>query len=86
MVSKSALQAVFSGGSDYDLAPVTGQLGARGRLAFSEVLFTDDRLDALVYYEGVCGSLCAEGGYLWLHRESAQSAWTVGKNIVTWMA
>jgi hypothetical protein len=59
--------------------------GTDGWLSLSEVLFTPEALDALVYYEARYGGY-GDGGYVWLHRETAQSRWSVRKNIVSWMA
>jgi len=59
---------------------------AYGWMSFSDVLFSDDGLDALVYYNAACGSLCGEAGYAWLHRDSAQSRWLLKKKIISRMA
>jgi len=53
-------------------------------LSFSQVLLTDDGLDALVYYETRCGGLCGEGGYTWLHRDLGQSHWLIRRKIIRW--
>lgn len=55
-------------------------------VAVSEVLLTDDRLNALLYAETHCGGLCGEGDYLWLHRASPDSAWHLGKRILRWIS
>ena len=52
---------------------------SRGWLAFSDVLLTGNRLDALVYYEAHCGGLCGETGYAWLHRDSVVAGWTLAR-------
>ena len=62
------------------------QYNADGWLAFSYPVLTPAGLDALVYYEAECGGLCGETGYAWLHRDSAQSGWTLKKKIVRRMS
>jgi hypothetical protein len=59
--------------------------GTDGYLSLSKVLFAPEDLDALVYYEARYGGY-GDGGYVWLHRETAQSRWSVRKKIVSWMA
>jgi hypothetical protein len=61
------------------------RFGTDGWLSLSEVLFTAERLDALVYYDAHFGGY-GESGYVWLHRETAQSRWAVAKRIVSGMA
>ena len=51
-------------------------------IAFSSVLYTREGLDALVYYDAVCGGLCAEAGYAWLHRGNHQGPWRLAKKVV----
>lgn len=41
----------------------------------------DAGLDALVYYDAYCGSLCAETGYTWLHRETHKTPWRVARKV-----
>ena len=59
--------------------------GTDGYLSLSKVLFSPEGLDALVYYEARYGGY-GDGGYVWLHRETAQSRWSVRKKIVSWMS
>jgi hypothetical protein len=59
--------------------------GTDGYLSLSKVLFTPEGLDALVYYEARRGGY-GDGGYVWLHRQTAQSVWSVRKKIVSWMS
>jgi hypothetical protein len=86
LVSERAIQTIFTGGVEDGWAAFRREYGSDGWLAFSEVLFTVDALDALVYYEARCGGLCGEGGYAWLHRDAAQSGWSIRKKIVRWMS
>jgi hypothetical protein len=58
----------------------------KARIAFSDALVTPDGLDALVYYEARCGSLCGEGGYAWLRRESVGARWSLKKKIPKWFS
>lgn len=58
--------------------------GTDGWLSLSEVLFAAERLDALVYYDAHHGGY-GESGYVWLHRETARSRWTIAKRIVSAM-
>jgi hypothetical protein len=50
-------------------------------IALSPVLYTRDGLDALVYADAYCGSLCAEDGYVWVHRETRSSPWRLAKRV-----
>ena len=59
--------------------------GTDGWLSLSEVLFTNNRLDALVYYDARYGGH-GDSGYVWLHRETTQSRWAVAKRIISAMA
>ena len=52
----------------------------------SRALVTPDQLDAIVYGEWFCGSLCGEGSYVWLHRASASAEWRERKRIVRWVS
>lgn len=45
-------------------------------LAVSEVLFTKDGLDALVWVEANCNGACGEYSYIWLHRQSQKDPWS----------
>jgi hypothetical protein len=62
------------------------QSGAAGWVGFSDVVLTIDRMDALVYYEGRCGSLYGVGEFVWLHRDSAESNWAIRKRILSWIS
>jgi hypothetical protein len=62
------------------------QFAAAGWVAFSDIYFASDGTDALVYYEGRCGSLYGVGMYVWLHRASAESDWGIQKRIVSWVS
>jgi hypothetical protein len=86
LVSERAIQEMFVGGIQESWDAFKRKFGTEGLVSFSEVLFTLDALDALVYYEAGCGGLCGEGGYIWLHRGSAQSRWSVRKKIIRVMS
>jgi hypothetical protein len=58
--------------------------GTDGYLSLSKVLFTPEGLDALVYYDAHFDGH-GESGYVWLHRETTQSRWSVGNRIVSGM-
>ena len=45
--------------------------------SFSRVFPTADQLGALVVFEHVCGSLCANGSYIWLRRVSTVNTWVI---------
>ena len=55
-------------------------------IVFSRTLLAHDSRDAIIYYEKYCGSLCANGAYLWLHRASTSTVWNLRREIVVWMA
>jgi hypothetical protein len=57
----------------------------RSYLRFTPVAFSADTLDALVYYEQYCGSLCGEGTAVWLRRQST-GRWRVQKSVNFWIA
>jgi hypothetical protein len=51
-------------------------------LAFSDALVTTDGLDALIYYDSVCGAgTCGESGYVWVRRDSLQVPWRLVKKL-----
>jgi hypothetical protein len=86
LVSQAGIDAIFQAEGINGWKGFVSKYGAEGYLSFSEVLFTPDRLDALVYYEASCGGLCGEGGYAWLHRDNDRARWSLMKKIVSWMA
>ena len=86
VVSPSAIREHVTGSLEDSWSAFTRRHNAYGWMSFSDVLFSDDGLDALVYYSAACGSLCGEAGYAWLHRDSAQSRWSLKKKIISRMA
>jgi hypothetical protein len=86
LVSRQAVQSLFTGGIEEGWARFRRQYASEGFLAVSRVLYSADALDAIVYYNVACGGLCGEGGYLWLHRNTVRSPWVVAKKIVSMMA
>jgi len=86
VVSPSAIREGFTGSLDDGWTAFMRRHNAYGWMSFSDVLFSDDGLEALVYYSAACGSLCGEAGYAWLHRDSAQSRWSLKKKIISRMA
>jgi hypothetical protein len=85
LVSEEAIERTFAGGLEQGWAVFRQQYGS-GWLSLSEILFTADSLDALVYYEARCGGLCGESSYLWLHRNTTQSRWLMVKRIIRSMS
>jgi hypothetical protein len=57
----------------------------RKSLRLTPVVFTSDSLDALVYYEYYCGSLCAGGDAVWLKRDKTQR-WKIRKVVGFWVS
>jgi hypothetical protein len=86
LASDRAIEAIFSRGIVEGWVAFKRRYGPGGWLSVSEVLFAPDGLDALVYYEMRCGGACGEGGYVWAHRDSVQSRWSIRKRIVSWMS
>jgi hypothetical protein len=62
------------------------RFNAAGWLSVSDVIFSPDQSDALVYYEMRCGDLCGVGAYVWLNRGSRGSGWVIQKRIVSWVS
>ena len=85
-ISPEAIAAVFTRTPWDDWPVFKRQYKAEGWVSFSDVLVTSDGLDALVYTEGHCGSLCAQGGYIWLHRTGPAAPWSIVKDITSWIA
>jgi hypothetical protein len=52
----------------------------------SRALVTSDQLDAVVYGEWYCGTLCGEGAYVWFHRDRADAEWRERKRITRWIS
>jgi hypothetical protein len=87
VMSAQAIEKVFTSPTPREnWSAFRAEFHARGWLAFSEGLVTRDRLNALVYYEGRCGGLCGEGGYVWLRRDTVSSPWRIARKIVSWMS
>jgi hypothetical protein len=87
LVPRSVVDGIFKGTRQQEnWAEYRRQFAEGGWIVFSDVMFTEDGHDALVYYAVHCGGLCAEGGYMWLHRDSAQMQWRVAKRIVRWVS
>jgi hypothetical protein len=57
-----------------------------GRVEISDVVFTADGLDALVYAEIVCRGLCGEGAYFWVRRKTSDSPWVLARRISDWVS
>ena|SRR2546425_2981587 len=83
VISEPAIRRICAGDVEEGWATFRREYGAEGWLTFSDVLFTRDALDALVYYEARCGGLCGEGRYAWLHRDAASSSWSIRKKIIS---
>jgi len=85
MISEQVIRQLFAAGMELGWSTFRQRYGS-GWLSLSEVLFTPDGLDALVYYESHSDSLCGESAYLWLHRRATQSPWSINKRIVRSMS
>jgi hypothetical protein len=77
---------VARGPSDDVWANFRRRFNAGGFLSVSDVVFSPDQSDALVYYEVRCGGLCGVGAYVWLSRDSSGSPWTIRRRIVSWVS
>ena len=84
LVPEADIETMFARGVEKGWLAFKRQYHSERWLSFSDVLFTDEAVDALVYYGTRCGGLCGEGGYAWLHRDSALSGWSIRKKIVQW--
>jgi hypothetical protein len=60
--------------------------GTTAVVRLSGALVTPDQLDAIVYGEWYCGTLCGEGAYIWLHRDRADAEWREKKRITRWIS
>jgi hypothetical protein len=85
LISEQAISQLFAGGVEPGWSALRQHYGS-GLLSVSEMLFTPDGLDALVYYDAHCGGLCGESAYLWLHRSATQGPWSINKRIVRSMS
>jgi hypothetical protein len=84
LVPEAEIQAIFERDVEKGWTVFKRRYASDKWLSVSEVLLTDDALEALVYYETRCGGLCGEGGYAWLHRDLVQSRWLMRKKIIRW--
>jgi hypothetical protein len=85
-ISEAAIDAVFTQPLMKSWAAFKRQYKSEGWVSYSDVLVTSDSLDALVYTEAHCGSLCGEAGYIWLHRTAPAAPWSIMKSIATLIA
>lgn len=53
------------------------RFGVTHYLSVSQVFVTADTLDAIVFYDYMCGNICGELVALWAHRNSPSAKWTV---------
>jgi hypothetical protein len=87
LVARKEIDAAFaSGGDGWDSFRL--RFNSAGWIGFSDVIFTDDGRDALVYYEIHCGWLCGFGRYVWLQRDRAsrRSVWSIKKTVDHWVS
>jgi hypothetical protein len=63
-----------------------GRFGASSFQAFSHVLVTRDRLNALVEYRHQCGNVCAEGALAWFGRTRATDDWSLRGRGFMWVS
>jgi hypothetical protein len=84
MISEQVIRQLFAEDIELGWSTFRQRYGS-GWLSLSDVLFTPDGLDALVYYESRCGSMCGESAYLWLHRTN-EGPWSINKRIVRSMS
>ena len=80
-ISEAAIDAVFTQPLQASWAAFKREYKSEGWVSYSDVLMTSDGLDALIYTEAHCGSLCGEGGYIWLHRKGPGAPWSIMKSI-----
>ena len=85
LVDEAAIRTLFVT-PDGQPGPAAVARDIAGWLALSDVLYTADGRDALVYYEGHCGGLCGEGGYIWVHRDDRTGNWRLARKVVGWQA
>ena len=85
LISEQVISQLFAAGIESGWSAFRQRYGS-GLLSLSEILFTPDGLDALVYYEAHCGGLCGESAYLWLHRGATQGHWSINRRIVRSMS
>jgi hypothetical protein len=85
LISEQVISQLFAAGIEPGWSAFRQRYGS-GLLSLSEILFTPDGLDALVYYEAHCGGLCGESAYLWLHRSATQGHWSINRRIVRSMS
>ena len=85
LISEQVISQLFAAGIEPGWNAFRQRYGS-GLLSLSEILFTPDGLDALVYYEAHCGGLCGESAYLWLHRSATQGHWSINRRIVRSMS
>jgi len=86
LIPRGEIERVFERGLDgWDLFPKIFH-GARSWQRFSHPVFTRDELDAVVYYEHSCGSLCGQGAYIWFHRDRHNLSWRINAEIIAWMS
>ena len=85
LVDAAAVKSLFVS-ADGEPSPDAAARSISGWLALSEVIYTVDGRDALVYYEARCGGLCGEGGYVWARRAADTDQWRLGRKVISWLS
>ena len=88
LVTRAEVDAAFipRGPSEDAWASFHRRFNAGGYLNVSDIVFSPDQNNALVYYEMRCGGLCGMGAYVWLSRDSGGSRWAIRRRIVSWVS
>jgi hypothetical protein len=87
LITAGDLKEIFSTGPN----PGWGEFkrrypGHSGWLRFTPVAFTADSLNAMVYYEYHCGSLCGGGNAVWMVRSPNARAWRIHRVMTLWIS
>ena len=86
LIRRSEINAMFSPDPSSGWSRLQQATGARSWQAFSRPVLSADGLQALIYAEAHCGSLCGYGKYFWLSRRDTRDKWRITSQILSWIS
>jgi hypothetical protein len=86
LIPRSEIHAVFSPDPLSGWSRLEQAIGARTWQAFSRPVLSADGLQALIYAEHHCGTVCGHGKYFWLSRSDTSDKWRISRQVLKWIS